>query len=33
METSAKEKINIDDVFTGLTKQIFDCLPESEKNP
>ncbi len=33
IETSAKERINIDDAFMGLTKQIYDCLPEAEKRP
>lgn len=33
METSAKERINIDDSFMGLTKEIYECLPETEKKP
>ena len=31
LETSAKQRINIDDSFMMLTKQIYDLLPESDK--
>ena len=31
LETSAKQRINIDDSFMTLTKQIYDLLPESDK--
>ena len=33
LETSAKEKINIDEVFQNLSKQIYECLPDSQKQP
>lgn len=33
LETSAKTGENVDQVFTNLSKQIYDTLPENEKNP
>lgn len=33
IETSAKNGENVEQVFTSLTKQIYDALPENEKNP
>ena len=30
-ETSAKAKINVEETFMGLTKQMYELLPESEK--
>ena len=31
METSAKARINIDEAFMALTKQVYDALPEAER--
>lgn len=33
VETSAKTGENVDSVFMNLSKQIYDALPENEKNP
>lgn len=33
VETSAKTGENVDSVFMNLSKQIYDTLPENEKNP
>ena len=31
METSAKARINVDEAFMALTKQVYDSLPDNEK--
>ncbi len=31
LETSAKARINVDESFMALTKQVYDCLPDNEK--
>jgi len=33
LETSAKQRINIDESFMTLTKQIYELLPETERKP
>ena len=32
LETSAKEKINIDEIFIKLASTVYESLPESERN-
>ena len=33
LETSAKQRINIDEAFMTLTKQVYELLPETERRP